>query len=306
MNSTVTNAVSEYAIEVAGITLKATASGDHFDLEIHPAYDHFVVTASNPDIDLTVYYEELPLFDDFGELIFDSGSIWRLYSLGDEYIITMSSPIMGPDPYRIARFNKTFDKGQLYVKPRETTDNRRGPNGKPSICPFDYPLDEWLIINKVADGRGLDVHGCGVANDESGILFIGVSGAGKSTLANLWKNKPVRILSDDRLIVRPYNKEHWVYGTPWHGDANISMATGVPLKGLYFITQSPENSLRRLPRAEALTRLLVCCFPTFYIKDGMEKTMTLLEEISSNVPAYEFGFVPDDSAIDFVMSELNG
>lgn len=306
MSITVASAVSEYAIEVAGITIRATASGDHFDLEIHPAYEDFVVPSSNPDVDLTVYYKELPEISDLGELIFDSGSIWRLYRAEGGYIITMTSPLMGDTPYRIVRFNEALDKGELYVQPSEITEGYKGPSGKTAVCPFDYPLDELLVINKVSDGRGIDIHGCGIADDESGRLFIGVSGAGKSTLANLWKKRPVRILSDDRLIVRPVGEELWVYGTPWHGDANISLPAGVPLRGLYFITQSPENMLRRLSRAEALTRLLVCCFPTFYIKDGMENTMTLMERIVEKVPSYEFGFVPNDSAIDFVMSQWDG
>ncbi len=306
MNVYAANAAKEYAIEIAGISMLAKASGNHFELEIPATHEDFVVMTDNPDIELTVHYEEPPELGNRNKLIFDSGATWKLYESDDRYTVIVDNPISGPGIYRLARFNKDFSKGELFVRPYELIERHKSPNGKPMFYPFENPLDEMLIVNKVANGSGIEIHGCAVAYKQKGFLFTGVSGAGKSTLASLWKTRPVEILSDERLIVkRDGAGGFWVHGTPWPSDAGAISTTGVPLDSLYFLAQSPENYVRQLTVAEVMTRLLVTCFPTFYFKDGMQNTVALLESIGRMVPAYEFGFLPDESATGFILDRAD-
>jgi hypothetical protein len=138
--------------------------------------------------------------------------------------------------------------------------------------------------------------------DGLGYLFVGVSTAGKSTLARLWEGEECHVLSDDRLIVRPGHGGYEVHGTPWHGDAGAALGASAPLAGVYLLDKTAgRNVLRELSPADAVTRLLVCCFPTFYFRVGMENTLDVLTSIARNLPMYEFGFLPDVSAIDYFM-----
>jgi hypothetical protein len=304
----VRDTVTEYAIEVAGIRIGVKSVGDHFGLFIDPPHESFLVPTENLDIDLTLHYENPPKIEKFDEHLFDSEAYWNLYRLGNQYVLITGSPELNPDiPLRMIIFNEDFTKGDIYVRPEKGYESRKDTSGKPAIRPFEHPLDEFLIVNKVSDGRGANIHSCGVVLNDEGMLFVGVSTAGKSTIANLWKERDVKILSDDRIIVKTDDADSrfWMHGTPWHGDAKVSAPDGVPLKGVFFITKSDENYLRKLPQLEAVTRLFVCCFPTFYFKNGVENTMTVLEKLAGKVPVYEFGYKPDQKALDFVIEETS-
>jgi ABC-type cobalamin/Fe3+-siderophores transport system ATPase subunit len=64
---------------------------------------------------------------------------------------------------------------------------------------LEYPLDELIFTNLLAQRNGVELHGCGVIDHDQGLLFLGFSGAGKSTLARLWRRHlDATILSDDR------------------------------------------------------------------------------------------------------------
>jgi hypothetical protein len=293
---------SEYTVDIAGVRLRARASGPETALVISSNLARFVTSDPVSDLTVTVHYEVPPLVSGDSPEVFDSGGVWRLYRTDGGYTFTMGTPVIdGGRPYRVVHFDDALTEGQLYVRPMDHSETARLPDGRMPICPWEYPLDELLVVNKIADGSGVNIHGCAVMHNGVGHLMVGVSGAGKSTLAELWKPRGVPILSDDRIIVRPNGGRMFVHGTPWHGDAQVSLNERAPLANLYFIVKSDENYLRRLSGADALTRLVVRCFPTLYFKVGMENTMSLLSDIAASVPAYEFGFLPDQSAIDFLM-----
>jgi serine kinase of HPr protein (carbohydrate metabolism regulator) len=94
---------------------------------------------------------------------------------------------------------------------------------------------ELLMVNYLAQERGVIIHGCGIEKNGKGILFVGESGAGKSTLAKLWDQEDgVDVLSDDRIIVRKKGEQFWMYGTPWHGDAKFASPETVRLERILF------------------------------------------------------------------------
>ena len=76
---------------------------------------------------------------------------------------------------------------------------------------------ELLLLSYLAKGRGIIIHGCGIARKGKGVLFVGESGAGKSTLARMWDEEDgVEILSDDRTVVRRKGREFWISGMWLH------------------------------------------------------------------------------------------
>jgi len=161
-----------------------------------------------------------------------------------------------------------------------------------------------VLVNFLSLGRGVDLHACGVKMGNQGILFSGVSGAGKSTIAEFWKKQDVDLLSDDRIIVRKVDGEFLMYGTPWHGDAKVSVPDKAPLKTIYFLKQSKENQAVQLNIPESTFRLIVRCFPTYYSKEGMGYTLGLVSDIVEKVPCYELQFTPDERAIDTVLCHV--
>ncbi len=216
-----------------------------------------------------------------GEILFDTQPNWRLCYSNKKYILETRdcTAILTPD----------FSSGDVYV-----IKKKRG-------FPFTYPLDELLMINLLARGRGVMVHALGIMDTDNGLLFAGTSGAGKSTLSNLWNDKKdITILSDDRIIIRKQDGQFWIYGTPWHGDAKVCSPEKAPLEKIFFLKHAEENKVERIEGIVAASKLLVCSFPTFWDKKGMEFTLGFIDELTREVPCYELGFLPDEGVVDLV------
>lgn len=298
-----TKTLKQFKLGIAGMIMEFIAD-DGLRLVVREPHDRFIINQGKPDLKIGVHYGSLPELR-LANKLFDSGGLWALYQSNGKYVMTLSSPVTGPLPYKVAIINSGFESGELYARLPDSARMGSKPNmvedEMPRIEPTQYPLDEVLFVNLLSRGRGVELHGCGVVVDGRGILFTGVSGAGKSTLANLWKKRAgVPILSDDRVIVRPINDRFWMFGTPWHGDAKTALPQGAPLGNVCLIKHNPENYALPLKASDAASRLMVRCFPTFFDRSGMLYTLGLLGEIAEQVPCYELGFVPDESILDFV------
>ncbi|HEX6087630.1 MAG TPA: hypothetical protein VF266_24070 [Thermoanaerobaculia bacterium] len=222
---------------------------------------------------------------------FDSGAVWKLFREKDGYRIECRSESFGDAPYKTATFNEDFTRGTIELLPQLAHLN-----------PLEYPLDEVLIANLLARGRGVELHSCGVIDREGrGHLFVGVSGAGKTTTARLWADEASGIVSDDRVIVRERDGVMWMFGTPWHGEAELSMPGGAPLSGVYLLTQAETNELRELHPAETVARLFRCTFPLFHDATALDFTLSFLERIAERVPVRELRFTRDRAAVDLVL-----
>jgi hypothetical protein len=298
--------VRRCAMRIAGVTFLAEARTEGLRLDIQPRYRPFLVEADSGDTALEVFYEDrLMEYEAPGPQVFDSERGWRLYEQGDGYMFVFwLSP---PDadgkgrPTGYATFDCTFSTGRLYMRPRDVGEARHHADGTVSIFPWHRPFDELLLVNKIAHLGGVLIHGCGIVSDGQGHLFTGTSGAGKSTLAKLWQPFGAPILSDERVVVRSDSERVSLHGTPKGSSAGASIPGSAPLASLNFLKQASENYLRPLSAADAVTRLLVTCFPTFYFRVGMENTVSLITDVVRRVPAYEFGFRNDPSAVDYLL-----
>ena len=160
------------------------------------------------------------------------------------------------------------------------------------------------MVHLLARGLGIELHGGGVVTaDGRGYLFVGQSGAGKSTLSKLWLSEPgATLLSDERIIVRQEADGLWMYGTPWHGDGYIANQGRAPLERVYFLRHGPRNQARVLPAATAVARLFACGFTPFHDPAGLDYSLGLLTEIARHCRCEELSFIPDRSAVEFVMA----
>jgi hypothetical protein len=282
------------SVRVADIGVEMICSDPELRMRLDGAMNSFRVAGAEADVSLNVGWAKLAE-SVVNKPAFDSGALWSLYREGDSYLFRFATPVYGRTPYREARFNRDFTKGEVLL-------HRPFFAGHPAIYPLEYPLDELLIINLLARGRGVEVHSCGLI-DETGksYLFIGQSGAGKTTTARLWLQQPgVRVLSDDRIILRKEGGRIWMHGTPWHGEAELSLPEKAPLDHIFFLKQWPHNEIIPLNPAETAARLVACGFPTFYYPPGLEFTLNFYEEVARCVPCYELRFVPEQSAVELV------
>lgn len=261
------------------------------------ASEQFLVDAGEPDIRLTARWGDLRYQPPAGE-VFDSGVVWRLYAAGGNHLFRFVSPISGETPYKELLCNPSFTSGEITLH-RDFFEHRARTN------PLEFPLDELLIVHYLSQGHGVEVHACGIEDrDGRGYLFLGQSGAGKTTTARLWDHVGgVRILSDDRIILRLLDGCLWMYGTPWHGEGRFSSPARARLDRIYFLAHGVANSARSLRPAAAVPRLMACSFLPFHSAAGLDFAFRFLEQATGLAPVFRLEFVPDVQVVDFVRSQ---
>jgi hypothetical protein len=229
-----------------------------------------------------------------GRRVFDSGGLWQLFE-DDGYLFRFATPVLSPHPYKIARFSRDFAQGEVVI-------HRDYFKPETPLYPLEYPLDELLTIQLLSQGRGVEIHACGVVDEDGGgLLFVGVSGAGKSTMGLQWSGLPgVQILSDDRIILRRVGDEIWMHGTPWHGDAALARPECAVLKRVLFLKHGAANRCTDVRPTEALARLLGCAFLPFHSSAAIEAGFTSLAEVTARVPCQELTFVPDPRVVSYL------
>ena len=295
---------SSFALDIAGLAIAVTGDAD---VAVAPegSARKFILTTAEADrrhaagarVDIRASWGD-PRVPDGAAPVFDSGKgLWRMYRSVDGPTFVFTSAALGERPYQAATFSDDFRRGHVTLRRTSFAQHT-------TIYPLHYPLDEVFMVHLLARGLGVELHGGGVITANGrGYLFVGQSGAGKSTLSKLWLSEPgATLLSDERIIVRQEGDGLWMYGTPWHGDGYIANQGRAPLDRVYFLRHGPRNQARALPTATAVARLFACGFTPFHDAEGLDYSLGLLTEVVSHCRCEELSFVPDRSAVEFVMA----
>ncbi len=289
------NAVSlqqRHSLSIGGVTLGISVPGNQ-GLCLSPDHQKFSIDLCSCDIEIELEkVVHLPAV--VGHKLFDSGAVWTLQACGSDYVFDFSSPIAGAEPYKRLIVNSDFSSACLLVR----------SFGESEIDPLEYPTDELLVMHWLAQGRGVEVHGCGLIDSVAGgQLLIGHSGAGKSTTTRLWTStRNVEVLSDDRIILRRNPDGLRMYGTPWHGECGLASARSADISRIFVIEHGSENKITRLSPSQAVAEIFVRSFVPFHDREGLDRTLRYLQELASVVACYRFQFVPDAGAVESILN----
>lgn len=293
-------------VRIAGVTLSIQSSDRSWGFDADSTYRPFEVSEGYPDVEVTVHWHRAEL-EHLGTLLFSARDMphpfppnWRLYRNGrGQYILQVNASAHAVIRQRVGVFRSDFRQGEIYV---DLVDESI------SLCPYPLsaPLDRVLFVNITAQGLGVMLHACGVARDGKGYLFAGPSDAGKTTLSRLWARfSDATILGDECLILRRNEDRFWVYGTPWVGEAGLYSPQGVPVEGLFFLHHASQNVLARTRLERAAEQLLAQSILTPYDAAAVEYGLDFCLSLVSEIPAHNFGFVPDESAVQFMRERLS-
>jgi len=281
--------VKRITIEIAGVCIAIESEAELDDWDIDAAYRPFL-SNRKADIHLRMLLGNPAISG--ATQVFDSSPIWTLHRLGETSAFKIYDQLN--DEKRILVSDLDIQTAKLYFP----------STAGEFVNPFYGPTLELLLIQYLAQGRGLIVHACGIDGGGGGMLFVGESGAGKSTLSNLWhQENGAAIFSDDRIILRKKDGAYWMYGTPWHGEGRFVSPRSAKLEHIYFLKHDQNNTVRPLNRADTVVEFLKASFPPFWDSQGVEFAMAFLSDLTEAVPCEELSFKPDVSIIDFIKAQ---
>jgi len=300
----------DFSLRIGGLTFAVHGS----EVALEEPHTRFAVEPAPADVDVFITYDD-SYTPPRGRLLFDSGAVWQLFEDPAGFRIECNSAIVSDRPYKIATVTRDFRRVDLQMRVNH-------------LQPLQFPLDEVLVNALLARRRGVELHACGVIDRGTGLLFIGNSGDGKTTTAKLWSaavpaagpaasrrrdgGEPAGedagaplIVSDDRVVLRAENGGWTMYGTPWHGEAEICSPAHAPLRRIYVLdkTVRGNNGVTPLRPAEAVARLFSCTFPPFHDPRGLETVVDTLGALAMDVPVARLSFLNDPTAVDFVRQE---
>lgn len=157
-----------------------------------------------------------------------------------------------------------------------------------------------------ADKGTLLVHSSVIKNKGKGYLFLGKSGTGKSTHSNLWLKhiEGSELLNDDNPIIRIYDDEILVFGSPWSGKTPCYKNDSAQIGAFVQIKQAPENSIQRNRPLQAFAVLLPSMSAMKWDKQIYNSICNSVGRLIERVSLYTLGCRPDQEAAEMCHAEV--
>jgi serine kinase of HPr protein (carbohydrate metabolism regulator) len=165
------------------------------------------------------------------------------------------------------------------------------------FTPLRYPLDQLLMMHRLAGEGGAIVHCAVVGVGDRAVICPGVSGAGKTTLSRqLAGSSDFEVLSDDRAVIRRSGEGYRAWGTPWPGEGGLAVNRSLPLASIGFIAHGETPSIERLSPSQAIHRVVRVASVPWFDREAGPGTFDGLAELCSRVPAFELRVPATSSA----------
>lgn len=171
-----------------------------------------------------------------------------------------------------------------------------------SPLPFEsamYMDTGFQFYTQLLKHQGLMLHSSAVEMNGRAYLFSGPCGMGKSTHTRLWQStfgEAAQVFNDDKPALRRMEDGWYAYGTPWCGKDGINQNKKVPLAGICFLKQAPENKIRRLSKQEAMNKLISQTLYKFKTEYGLDLMLTLVDRLIREIPIFELENRPEPEA----------
>ncbi|MBA4323280.1 MAG: hypothetical protein C0408_10740, partial [Odoribacter sp.] len=250
--------MKKYSLNIAGYIISFESADSGPDLMPSRRFLRNICKDCISDVHITVHSDPFYLPSD-AERVFHapfveeingiqvktSDTFWSVYKRRSDLFIKTTFPLSGTEKEGILKFSLTTRKWDIYIK--------EAGNG---TDPLEYPLDGLILYYLTVIHGDIMIHASGVDHAGHGYLFSGVSGKGKSTMAGLWNSAGVRVIHDDRLIVRKFAGAWKMFNTPVYND---DVPRESPLSRIFLIEHGTENKFIPVKGASAVSLVLANC-----------------------------------------------
>jgi hypothetical protein len=284
--------MNQLIVSVAGFTIKLQS--DNNIMSVENGYVPFILNDYTGHIDIMIHAKEGIASDHLAEanLLFEARNevqkFFSIYKHGQSYKIIVFNQQEVNQVQQVALVNHDFSEWTVYSN---------SPKDNTAVYPLQYPLGPLVFYYLTVKYDAIMIHGSGLFDGEKGRLFSGFSGVGKSTMARLWQQSSCTIINDDRLIIRKEKDGYVMHNTPMFYADNPKCA---PLNSINLIKHAPENMIKKLNGATAVSRVMANCIQHGYNNVFIEHHLTFLTSLCSKLAIFDVGFKPDPSIVDFI------
>ena len=164
---------------------------------------------------------------------------------------------------------------------------------------LEYMESGLMFYTHLLKFSGLMLHASAVELDGKAYLFSGPCGTGKSTHTRIWQQtfgSAAQVFNDDKPALRCLDGKWYAYGTPWCGKDGINQNKKVPLAGICFLKQAPENRIRQLSSGEAAQKIVSQTLRRFSHMENLDLMLRIVEKLSLEIPVFELENRPEPEA----------
>jgi hypothetical protein len=172
------------------------------------------------------------------------------------------------------------------------------------LGPGDEGRQHWGLVNLLAIAfgwllpahGGATLHAAGVVLDGRAFLLLGGEGAGKTTWTALAQEGGAQVLSDDIVVVDGSTAVVAARSAPFRADEFPPVGPGRwPIAAFLVPRHGAAPSLEPLGRLPLAARLTSCLFSVSTSPAAESRRATIVERLSSGVPARTLTFRKDAS-----------
>ena len=148
------------------------------------------------------------------------------------------------------------------------------------------------------------MHGALVVLDGNYILLAGSSGSGKTTLSGLVRDQGGTCLTEEDPFISCLDEVVEAHTTPWPGMSGPPAPFSGKLHSVFYLRHGERNDIRLLSSRESSQQLLEHSRTFNWLPDMLPAAMDLFNHVALTVPCYDFGFVPDQTAVEAMRRTL--
>lgn len=190
------------------------------------------------------------------------------------------------------KYKKDFDGDAditISVTKQESIDIQDG-NPHLTLGACEYMLAGTQFYKGLLDHDGMLLHSSAIMMDGKAYLFSARSGTGKSTHTKLWQelygeDKAVNF-NDDKPAIRVIDGKVYACGTPFSGKTDINLNVIVPLKAICFIERSEQNSIRKIPKIQAIPLIINQTIFKNESEEIRQKVYDVISKVLAEIPVY--------------------
>lgn len=157
----------------------------------------------------------------------------------------------------------------------------------------DDILESLALYRKLCDylidyADGIIFHSSALMVDGKAYLFAAPSGTGKSTHALGWRTlfpDQVKMINDDKPLIRKIDGKYYAYGNPWNGKHNIGENVRAEVKAICEIKRGEKNVIKRTEPKDIIPTILNQTL-RFTNQDKMDKLLNLLDGLLNSADLY--------------------